>query len=156
MTVRELAAEDRDAVREALVECGAFSAEEVTVALDMVDSGLAGDYGLPAIETEGRVRAYACIGRASLTASAWYVYWICVHPSFQGRGIGRRLQERVEEMVRDAGGDRLVVETSGRPDYQRTRSFYRQAGFTMAGRIPDFYKPGDDCVIYYKVLGGSA
>lgn len=156
MIVRDLVPDDREAVREALIECGAFSPEEVKVALDMVESGLNGDYSLPAIETEGQVRGYACIGKATLTAGAWYVYWICVHPSFQGRGIGRRLQERIEEVVRAAGGDRLVVETSGRADYERTRCFYREAGFAVAGRIPGFYKPGDDCVIYCKVLQGAA
>jgi ribosomal protein S18 acetylase RimI-like enzyme len=155
MNIRKLASTDRDAVREMLLVCGAFTAEEVKVALDMVDSGLAGDYALPVVEMEGRVRAYACVGKAALTASTWYLYWICVHPSVQGRGVGRRLQCCVEEVVRDSGGDRLVLETSGRPDYERTRRFYRQAGFREVGRIPDFYKPGDDCVVYCKVLGAA-
>jgi ribosomal protein S18 acetylase RimI-like enzyme len=54
------------------------------------------------------------------------------------------------------GGERLVLETSGRPDYERSRRFYERAGFTVQGRIPDFYKPGDDCLIYCKILGESA
>jgi ribosomal protein S18 acetylase RimI-like enzyme len=152
MIVRELAADDRTAVREALVDSGAFSEEEVRVAMEMVDSGLQGDYSLPAIEIGGTVRAYACIGRAPLTAAAWYIYWICVHPSVQGTGVGRRLQSHIERLVLEARGNRLVLETSGRADYERTRRFYRDAGFTEAGRIPDFYKPGDDCVVYFKVL----
>ena len=152
MHVRQLAASDRDAVEEALVNCAAFSDDEVRVALEMVDSGLAGEYLLPAIEAAGTVRAYACIGKAPLTASSWYVYWICVHPSFQGQGFGRRLQTRIEELVRDAKGDRIVVETSGRADYARTRLFYEHGGFVAAGRIPDFYRPGDDCVIYCTAL----
>lgn len=156
MIIRDLSPGDRDDVREALVDCAAFSADEVRMALDMVESGLNGDYALPSVEIDGRVRAYACLGKAVLTAGSWYLYWICVHPSYQGRGIGRRLQEHVEEMIRRAGGERVVVETSGRVDYQRTRSFYRQAGFAVSGRIRDFYKPDDDCVIYTKILGGAA
>ena len=53
MTVRELRPEDRDAVREALVESRAFNQDEVRVALEMVESGLQGDYALPAIEEAG-------------------------------------------------------------------------------------------------------
>lgn len=156
MKIRELVPEDRDSVREALIDCGgAFTKEEVRVALEMVDAGLKGDYSLLAAEIDGDVRAYACIGRAFLTASAWYLYWMCVHRSVQGAGVGRMLQARVEEFVQAAGGDRLILETSGRPDYERTRRFYRQAGFTAVGRIPDFYKPGDDCMVYCKVLGTS-
>jgi ribosomal protein S18 acetylase RimI-like enzyme len=156
MTVRDLVAGDCAAVREALEDCGVFSQEEVRVAMEMVASGLEGGYSLPAIEIDGKVRGYACIGKAPLTVAAWYIYWICVHPSRQGTGIGRRLQARIEQVVRQAGGDRLVLETSGRADYEPTRRFYRCAGFTEAGRIPDFYKPGDDCVVYYKMLGGTA
>ena len=48
----------------------------VRVALEMVDAGMNGDYSLPAVELDGKVRAYACIGRAALTTGAWYVYWI--------------------------------------------------------------------------------
>jgi len=156
MIVRNLAAGDRAEVREALEECGAFSEEEVRVAMEMVEGGLQGDYSLPAVEIDGKVRGYACIGKVPLTMATWYIYWICVHPSSQGRGVGRRLQARVEQLVRQAGGTRLVLETSGRADYEATRRFYRSAGFTEAGRVPDFYKPGDDCVVYYKALEGAA
>jgi ribosomal protein S18 acetylase RimI-like enzyme len=74
----------------------------------------------------------------------------------QGTGIGRALQRTVEEVVRQQGGDRLVLETSGRADYDRSRRFYTRAGFTVQGCIPDFYKPGDDCIIYCKILGDGS
>ena len=152
MTVRDLVAGDQTSVREALKDCGAFSEEEVRVAMEMVEGGLKGDYSLPAVEIDGKVCGYACIGRVPLTQAAWYIYWICVHPSMQRKGVGRALQVRIEQLVRQAGGTRLVLETSGRADYEASRRFYRAAGFTEAGRVPDFYKPGDDCVVYYKAL----
>lgn len=152
MRVRDLLPADREDVAEALVACGAFSPEEVRVALQMVDAGIAGDYTLPAVELDGKVRGYACIGKAPLSVRAWYIYWICVHPSSQGGGVGRMLHAYIEQYVRNAGGDRLVLETSGRPDYERTRRFYARAGFSEVGRIPDFYKPNDDCVVFFKKL----
>jgi ribosomal protein S18 acetylase RimI-like enzyme len=42
----------------------------------------------------------------------------------------------------------LVLDTSGRPDYSGTRSFYERLGFVRTARIPDFYATGDDLVIY--------
>ncbi len=153
VTVRLLAEEDRASVRKALTDCGAFTGEEVRVALEMVDAGLNGDYSLLAIEMDRKLRGYACFGRAHLTKSSWYLYWICVHRRVQGSGLGRKLQMHVEDFVRKLGGDRLILETSGRLDYERARRFYRQAGFAEVGRIPDFYKMGDDCLIYCKVLG---
>jgi ribosomal protein S18 acetylase RimI-like enzyme len=156
LNVRHPAASDRHSVSEALTECGAFTDDEIRVAIEMFDLGLAGDYSLLGIETEGVLRAYACFGKASLTERSWYLYWICVHPAVQGTGIGRALQRTVEEVVRQQGGDRLVLETSGRADYDRSRRFYTRAGFTVQGCIPDFYKPGDDCIIYCKILGDGS
>jgi ribosomal protein S18 acetylase RimI-like enzyme len=155
MIVRELRPADREAVRYMLQDCGAFTDVEVRVALDMVDDGLNGDYTLPAIEQGDELTAFACIGHAQLTASAWYVYWICVRRALQGNGIGRLLQAHIESIVRAAGGDRIVLEASGRQDNVRVRCFYRAAGFAEVGRIPDFYRPGDDCVVYCKTLVGE-
>ena len=156
VTVRPLTALDRHAVEEILVASGAFSAEEVRVALQMVDEGITqgpvDGYVLLGVEVDEVLCGYACIGATPLTLSTWHVYWISVHPDAQGRGVGRALQARIEEYVSSRGGERLVVETSGRPDYQRSRRFYEAAGFRMSGRIRDYYKPGDDCVWYYKVL----
>jgi ribosomal protein S18 acetylase RimI-like enzyme len=153
--VRDLAPDDRASVREALILCAAFTDEEVRVALEMVEAGLAGDYCLLAVETDGDLRGYACFGRAHLTERSWYLYWICIHPRAQGLGLGRMLQQRVEDLVLELGGDRLVLETSGRPDYERARRFYRGAGFVEVGRIPEFYRPGDDCLVFCKVLSAG-
>ena len=150
--IRNLADEDRGPVEDALIACGAFTADEIRVALEMVQEGIAGGYLVPALEVDGIVRAYGCVGKAALTQSTWYLYWICVHPSYQRAGLGTELQAHIERLVRDNSGERLVLETSGRADYARTRRFYQQAGFAEAGRIPDFYKPGDDCVVYCKLL----
>ena len=153
---RPLVAADRDAVHEALVACGVFTDEEVRVALDVLASGLAGDYTLFAAELAGTVRGYVCISPTPLTLDTWHLYWICVHPSAQHAGVGRALQSHAEAFVRTHGGARLVLETSGTPRYVRARAFYERAGYVVAGRIPDFYRPGDDCVVYTKTLRSSA
>jgi ribosomal protein S18 acetylase RimI-like enzyme len=156
MTIRPMTAGDREDVREMLEMSQAFSHTEVEVALDLVDAGVAagpeGDYALLVAEVGGLARGYVCIGRTSFTLSTWHLYWICVHPDAQRCGIGRALQTAAERFMRDRGGERVVLETSGRPDYERSRRFYERAGYRVAGRIADYYKPGDDCVFYYKVL----
>jgi ribosomal protein S18 acetylase RimI-like enzyme len=154
--VRELQPGDRPAVREALVACGAFTDEEVRVALEVldagVDAGLDGDYPMFAAEADGRFAGYVCVGQTPLTQSTWHLYWICVHPRAQGRGVGRALQAHAEDFVRARGGERLVLETSATPGYARAREFYTRAGYTVVGRIPDFYRPGDDCIVYCRAF----
>jgi ribosomal protein S18 acetylase RimI-like enzyme len=154
--VREVTPADRAAAAEALEASGAFRQEEIRVALGVLDDALAGGadagYALLAVESGGQFRGYVCAGSTPLTVSTWHVYWICVHPAVQGTGAGRALETRLEELVRSRGGERLVVETSGRPDYERARRFYEMAGYREVGRIPDFYGAGDDCVLYCKRL----
>jgi ribosomal protein S18 acetylase RimI-like enzyme len=149
LTIRPLQASDRAAVAGMLVDCGAFSDEEVRVALEMVDCG---GYVLFTAEMDGAVCAYACIDRTPLTLSTWHLYWICVHPRAQRRGVGTALQQYIEDFIRSQAGERVVLETSGRPDYERTRRFYERAGYREAGKIPGYYKPDDDCIYYFKVL----
>lgn len=154
MTIRELHIKDRAAVLEMLVACRLFTDEEIRVALEVVDEGLAGgpdgDYPMFAVEIDGGVCGYVCIGKTPLTKSTWHLYWICVHPEAQGKGAGRALQSHAEAFVRERGGERIVLETSGMESYERTRSFYKSAGYNEAGIIRDFYKSGDDCVIFCK------
>jgi ribosomal protein S18 acetylase RimI-like enzyme len=150
MIVRALAATDHDEVHEILRACGVFTDEEVRHALEM--AGAPDDYAGFAAEVAGAVRGFVCIGPTPLTATTWHLYWIGVHPGAQRAGVGRALQAHAERVVRERGGERLVLETSGRPDYARARHFYEEAGYVKVGRIEDYYKPGDPCVIFCKTL----
>ena len=71
-------------------------------------------------------------------------------PAWQGRGIGRALTNFAEQAIAERGGRLFVVETSSREAYTPTRRFYEALGYYEAGRIPDFYGPGDDRVIFLK------
>ena len=153
--LRQLVEQDRDAVRAILAACSTFSEEEVRVAFEMVEAGLAGEYHLLGAVVDGALHGYACAGRAPLTADSWYLYWICVHPHRRGRGTGRELQRYLEESIAGLGGRRIVLETSGRPDYECARGFYRSQGFLHVGTIPNFYKAVDDCLIYYKAVANT-
>jgi len=156
VVVRGARPDDRDDLCGALVACGAFTSEEVGIAQQILDEALVAGpesgYTLFVADGEGRARGYVCVGRTPLTESTWHVYWICVDPAFQRKGVGRALQQHAEHAVAAAGGSRLVLETSGKPSYAPARVFYEQAGYAVVGRIPDYYRSGDDCVLYCKRL----
>ncbi|MBI3037439.1 GNAT family N-acetyltransferase [bacterium] len=73
-------------------------------------------------------------------------------PSLQREGTGKILMEWVESQVLAQKGRIIVVETSGRDLYKPTRSFYLKIGYHEEARIRDFYRPGDDRVIFTKIL----
>ena len=158
--VRPFRHTDREEVLEALRASGVFSDEELRVALEVIDTGLDtgldGDYPLFVADVDGHARGYVCVGRTPLTRGTWHLYWICVHPASQGLGIGHRLQDEAERFVQARGGERILLETSSTPGYAAARAFYERAGYTIVGRVADFYRPGDDCVMYCKVFLGQA
>ena len=47
----------------------------------------------------------------------------------------------------------LIVETSGLPDFEKTRAFYsKKCGFEQEAIIREYYDKGEDKIIFRKVL----
>ena len=63
-------------------------------------------------------------------------------PAAQGQGLVRRCCGSRNEPWHARGGGNLYIETSSRQVYDRTRRFYRDAGYGQAARLRDFYAPG--------------
>jgi len=127
---------------------------EVDVAEELLDAFIEAPresgYFILVAEIEKAVNGYVCYGQTPLTQSTWDIYWIAVDRSRQGKGIGRDLMTAAENDIRDRGGRLVVVETSSKPNYNKTRQFYIDLLYTELARIPDFYAPNDDEVIYIK------
>jgi D-alanine-D-alanine ligase len=152
--IRPAAARDRGAIARILLATGAFTPEEVKVALELVDIACARpdeDYIVRVLDLAGAgVVGYTCYGRAPFTEAAFDLYWIAVDPAHHGTGAARRLMAAAEDDVRARGGRLLLVETASKPSYARTRRFYESIGYREAARVRDFYRAGDDKVIYEK------
>jgi ribosomal protein S18 acetylase RimI-like enzyme len=145
-------AADRDAVRSLVTRTGFFRPDEIDVAVELVGERLArgptSGYEFLFAERAGQLVGYACYGPIACTLGSYDLYWIAVDPSCQRSGIGRRLAQEVIARVAAAGGRRIFIDTSSQPRYAPTRAFYERNGYTCAARLPDFYAPGDDRVIY--------
>jgi ribosomal protein S18 acetylase RimI-like enzyme len=80
------------------------------------------------------------------------LYWIAVDPTRQGRGIGRALYAAFVAELAPAGRAQIRIETSSQESYGKTGGFYERLGFSVDGRLRDFYAPGDDLLIFYRRL----
>lgn len=145
---------DAAAVKRLVRATGFFSQEEVEIAVELVEErvakGAASGYEFIFAEFAAKVIGYACFGRIPGTRHSFDLYWIVVDPRLQGKGIGRALLARAEAAIRQAGGQRVYIETSSRQQYGPTRAFYEQVGYRAAARLADFYAPGDGKLIYAK------
>ena len=112
----------------------------------------ASGYHFVMAEQYGRLVGYACYGQIPCTVGSYDLYWIAVHPDIQGKGLGQRLLQETEHLIRDAGGSRIYVDTSQRLQYASTRAFYENAGYRLDAVLTEFYAPGDNKVIYCKAF----
>jgi GNAT superfamily N-acetyltransferase len=151
---------DRQAVDRLVRATGFFSEEEIGIAVELVEERLAkgdasGYFFLFAEEGEQLI-GYACFGPIPGTLHSFDLYWIAVDPREQGRGIGRKLMVLSEMLMAKRGGTRVYADTSSRPQYDPTRSFYLSCGYLQEAFLTDFYAPGDGKVIFVKRLNATA
>ncbi len=148
---------DIAAVRQLVIDTGFFRPDEIEIAVELVEErltkGVASGYHFEFLDdSDGKLAGYACFGPIACTIGSFDLYWIAVHPSHQGHGLGRELMTTTESRVRALNGRRIYIETSSQPKYESTRRFYVASGYSIDATIRDFYAPGDDKLIYVRAL----
>jgi GNAT superfamily N-acetyltransferase len=156
--LRHLTAADRARIEEITRAVRRFREDEIPVALEVFDAAVRldsdGSYTVLGAEQDGRLCGWICWGPTPCTLGTYDLYWMAVDPAVQGTGLGTALLSEMERRL--AGIARLIViETAGRPDYEPTRAFYQSRGYDPVSRIPDFYAPGDDQVVFVKGVRGE-
>ena len=153
-----MVAADRGGVFRILESAGNFTAEEVGTALELIDEWLElGEHSgyLTYVfeelgDSDALVRGYVCFGKTPLTESTFDLYWIAVDKTQHRSGVGRKLLKFAEEEVFRRGGKLLLAETSSMETYGGTIAFYEKTGYELVGKIVEYYKPGDDKLIFAK------
>ena len=157
-----MVAADRGGVFRILEGAGNFTPEEVATALELIDEWLElGEhsgyltYVMESAERDSEVLGYVCFGPTPLTESTYDLYWIAVDKSKHRGGVGKRLLRFAEEEIARRGGKMLLVETSSQETYDGTIAFYEKSGYELVGKIKEYYKPGDDKLIFAKKLAAA-
>lgn len=156
--------EDQRAVMDVASSSGFFSDEEIDIAGSLVEerlrdgepSGYFFVFAEAEGQTDGSLAGFACYGPAEYAPDWVDLYWIAVHDSQRGGGIGSMLLAAVEGRVSKPWPMTLVVETSSRKQYAPTRSFYEHKGFGLIAMMKNFYAPAEHKLIYSKRLAALA
>jgi aminoglycoside 6'-N-acetyltransferase I len=152
--IRCLQPADKEPLHRILVETGVFTEPEVAVALELLDHALGHpgqhDYVIRVAASEGVVKGYYCTGHRPMTDGTFDLYWIAVDPQAHAGGIGSALLAHAEEQVRSEHGRLLIAETSSKPSYAATHRFYERNRYQVLARLKDFYRVGDDLIVYGK------
>ena len=155
--IRVLENSDRDKIEKILFDTNNFHDDEITIAMELIDVHINDreqrDYEIFVDENEnGVINGYVCIGPRPLTKGTYDLYWIAVNPNVQSKGIGSGLIRHVEEYLGNKSVRLILIETSGKPGYEKERKFYEKNKYEKFVEIKDFYDIGDSLVVYGKYL----
>jgi ribosomal protein S18 acetylase RimI-like enzyme len=81
----------------------------------------------------------------------WILNLLAVLPECQGRGIGKKLVTKVEEIAKKKGAKKIFVTTNelDRP----VQLFYERLGYKFAGRVQDYqYGLNNSALFFLKQL----
>jgi len=141
-------------IRRIVMATNAFSGEEIDIAAELAEERIAkgrvSGYEFILATQNGKLAGYTCYGKTPGSERAYDLYWLAVDPDRQRSGLGHQILERTEAAIRKAGGAFMIAETSSTGAYDKARAFYERVGFEKLVEIKDFYRPGDNKVIYRK------
>jgi GNAT superfamily N-acetyltransferase len=155
--IKGISAEDRPGIEDILRSSGFFYEFEIDTALEIADETIAkgmdgsGYYWITVRDEDGLV-AFANYGKNAFSTHSWDLYWIAVHQESRNKKLGSVLLKACEDDARERGCRILWIETSGRPLYASTESFYVRNGYTLEASLREFYGPGDPKQVYVKTL----
>jgi ribosomal protein S18 acetylase RimI-like enzyme len=151
VVIRPLDASDLPALKRVVDSTGLFPADVLDEMTAPFLEGLAAEEFWFTLAAPDPV-AIAYCAPERMTSGAWNLLLIAVDRSRQGEGLGSTLMAEVERRLAEQKQRLLLVETSGLPDFERTRAFYAHRGYVPEARIRDYYRDGEDKIVFRKVL----
>ncbi len=154
IAIHVLLPEDIAQIKQILIDRGNFVEIEIDVAMEVCEEAAKHPfqeyYGYCAKDGD-TVAGFIVFGLIPMTDRCWDLYWIAVATRFARAGIGQMLADAMEKIITDQRGRQVHIDTSSLPTYQPACRFYEKVGFTLAARLKDFYREGDDKLIYVKI-----
>ncbi len=158
-SIRPIFPEDREQLLTLIQLQTNFLPCEIDVAMEVIDETFnpAEDYKtLAAVEDDGRISGFISYGPIPLTERRYDLYWIAVDPTHGRHGIGSQLMTAMENNLRLIGSGHIYIDTSSTEGYAKARAFYEKNGYHIAACLRDFYREGDDRILYLKKFQGAS
>ena len=160
ITIRPINAHDKGKLFQLIRQRGTFNEKEIEVAIEVIEDTLAFPekkeyYTFCAVDNNGDIAGFICFGPIPMTDRCYDLYWIAVDEKFSRNGIGKKLLKTMEDFVVNEKARRIYIDTSSTAAYTAARTFYENHGFRLVTILQDFYRLGDDKIIFMKELPGK-
>jgi GNAT superfamily N-acetyltransferase len=157
ITIRPIIFPDKEKLFYLIKQRGTFNEKEIEVAIEVIEDTLAFPekkeyYTFCAVEGNGDIAGFICFGPIPMTDRCYDLYWIAVDEKFSRNGVGKKLLKAMEDFVVKEKARRIYIDTSSTAPYTAARTFYANHGFRLITVLQDFYRSGDDKIIFMKEI----
>ena len=150
--IRIVTSADIDGLKKVLDSCELFPSEYLD---DMISDYLynadSQDIWL-AYMHDNKLAAFCYCVPEKLTDGTYNLLAIGVSQDYQRKGIASELMKFIEQLLKRKDGRILIVETSSDVAQNSARKFYQKSGYSQEAVIRDFWKEGEDKVVFWKKL----
>jgi ribosomal protein S18 acetylase RimI-like enzyme len=153
-SIKTLTEENKRALLDLISRIKNFNKMDKDTAIELIEHFLEGkddEYIIDCLFYEAKLAGYVCYGEASLTEGVYEIYYIAIDPDLQGKGMGKLLMQELEKKL-SKNARMILIETSSDETYTTTQKFYERLDYKEIVRIKDFFKVGEDKIIYEKRL----
>jgi len=151
--IRPVIPEDRQQIVRIIEKQHNFLQCEIDIAIEVLDETFnpLEDYQTLAAFDGQLALGFISFGPIPLTENRFDIYWIAVDPQTGRSGIGTMLLKEMEKRLQETGSGHIYIETSSTDGYTPARLFYEKNGYQLVSHLQDFYRQGDDRIIYRKI-----
>jgi ribosomal protein S18 acetylase RimI-like enzyme len=152
LTIRKVVQQDIESLKLVIDTTSLFPSELLNGMMDDYFKNSSSEDIWLTTEIDDKLVAVTYCAPERLTEGTFNLYLIAIHKDFQGRGIGAEVMKYIENLLRTKGQRILIVETSGLPEFEFTRKFYDKCDYHREAVIRDFYREGEDKIVFWKKL----
>jgi len=150
--IRPVTTADVDDLKLVLDSCELFPSEYLDEMIsDYFNNAETEDHWFTFLIDEKPVAIGYCIPE-KLTEGTYNLLAIGVSQNAQRKGVASAMMEYIEQQLKQKKGRLLLVETSSDEAQIAARKLYQKIGYKQVAVIDDFWKDGEDKIVFLKQL----
>ena len=150
--IRPVTTADVDELKIVLDSCELFPPEYLDEMIsDYFNNAETEDHWFTFLIDEKPVAIGYCIPE-KLTEGTYNLLAIGVSQNAQRKGVASAMMEYIEQQLKQNNGRLLLVETSSDEAQIAARKLYQKIGYKQVAVIDDFWKDGEDKIVFLKQL----
>jgi len=82
----------------------------------------------------------------------YWLVWLYIHPDYKRKGIASKLFAHAQSRLREIGCRKAYLDVGNEEHHTAAIAFHKKDGFVLEGHLRDYWREGEDFMIFSKHL----